>query len=266
MTVLPGIPPDTFGSTVTGGYPGGNCKRNMDIFGYDPAILARYPQLVGGVLLARGVSNGPATEALTAAYRAEQGATVRRLGEGPLSQVPSLAAWRRAFRDFGADPTQYRSAAEALLRRLTKSGEIPNVNALVDLGNLVSIRHALPVAVIDLGAVTGAITVRFAGGTERFTPLGAATAEQPPAGEVIFADEAGVVLARRWCWRQSAESAAGPATTDVLIAVEAQHTDGRAGVEAALHDLQELLAVATGGKGDVAGAAVLDRERTIFTV
>lgn len=236
----------------------------MDIFGYDPAILARYPHLAGGVLFARSLTNGPAPEALTAAYRAEQGATIRRLGAGPLSQIPSLAAWRRAFRDFGADPTQYRSAAEALLRRLTKSGALPDVNALVDLGNLVSIRHALPVAVIDLRAVSGAITVRFADGTERFTPLGAEAAERPPAGEVIFVDEAGIVLARRWCWRQSAESAAGPATTDALIAVEAQHPDGRAGVEAALHDLRELLAVATGGVA--ARAAVLDRERPIFSV
>ena len=39
-----------------------------------------------------------------------------------------------------------RSAAEALLRRLTKQGSIPSINTLVDIGNLVSIRYALPVA------------------------------------------------------------------------------------------------------------------------
>ena len=78
-----------------------------------------------------------------------------RIGETPLSQIPSLAAWRSVFRGFGLDPTQYRGAAEALLRRLTKKGEIPSVNTLVDIGNLVSIRYALPVALFDLRATTG---------------------------------------------------------------------------------------------------------------
>ncbi len=233
----------------------------MGIFGYDPAILARYPHLTGGVMLARGVTNGPATEPLRAAYEAEQAATLRRLGTAPLSRLPSLAAWRGAFRGFGVDPTQYRSAAEALLRRLTKTGSLPSVNALVDLGNLVSIRYALPVAIFDLRAARGAVTVRFADGTERFTPLGEAVPEHPPAGEVFFSDDAGLVLARRWCWRQSAESAARADTADVLITIEAQHPDGRADVEAALRDARELLAGTAGGS---AVAATLDRVRPAF--
>jgi DNA/RNA-binding domain of Phe-tRNA-synthetase-like protein len=39
---------------------------------------------------------------------------------------------------------------------------------------------------------------------------------------VIFTDEKDVVIARRWCWRQSEESAAREETTDVLITIEAQ--------------------------------------------
>ena len=96
-----------------------------------------------------GVSNGPSAPALVAAFEAEQAAALARLGDTPLSEVPSLAAWRRAFRAFGTDPTGYRSAAEALLRRLTKQGSIPSINTLVDIGNLVSIRYALPVAMFD---------------------------------------------------------------------------------------------------------------------
>jgi DNA/RNA-binding domain of Phe-tRNA-synthetase-like protein len=62
---------------------------------------------------------------LEAAYRAEQQAVIARIGSRPLSEIESLAAWRSAFRAFGVEPTQYRSAAEALLRRLTKKGDIP---------------------------------------------------------------------------------------------------------------------------------------------
>ena len=216
------------------------------IFRYDPAILERYPAIVGGVILARGIANGPTPPALQAAYAAEQAATIARIGATPLSQIPSLSAWRAAFRAFGLDPTQYRCAAEALLRRLTKAGSIPNLNALVDLGNLASIRYALPVAVFDLRAATGPVTVRLADGTEHFTPLGQAEAEHPAPGEVIFCDEAKLVSARRWCWRQSAESAARDDSTTVLITVEAQHPDGRTDIESALRDLHALLTLQPG--------------------
>jgi DNA/RNA-binding domain of Phe-tRNA-synthetase-like protein len=213
----------------------------MPAFAYDPEVTARYPAIVGGVIHAAGLRNGPSPESLRAAFRAEQAAVLARIGGRPLSELPSLAAWRRAFRAFGVDPTAYRSAAEALLRRLTKQGSIPSINALVDLGNLVSIRHGLPVAVFDQRAVSGRTTVRFASGTETFTDLGSGGTESPELGEVIFSDDGGLVSARRWCWRQSAESAAGPATTEVLITVEGHHDGARADVQSAVADLEALL-------------------------
>ena len=90
----------------------------MTIFCYDVAIIERFPAIVCGVIHATGVRNGPAPAALAAAFEREQAAVIARIGATPLSEIPSLAAWRRVFRGFGVDPTQYRSAAEALLRRL----------------------------------------------------------------------------------------------------------------------------------------------------
>lgn len=213
----------------------------MPSFRYDAAIVERFPAIQGGVVHATGVTNGPSPEALVSRFEAEQVAVRAMLGGTPLSELPSLSAWRRAFRAFGVDPTAYRSAAEALLRRLTKQGSIPSINALVDIGNLVSVRHALPVAIFDQRSATGSTTVRLATGDETFTDLGSGEAQHPEPGEVIFADDAGLVSARRWCWRQSAESASGPETTEVLITVEAQHTAGGETVAAAVRDLQLLL-------------------------
>ena len=221
----------------------------MSVFEYAAALLARYPGTAGGVILAHGLRNGPTPPGLLELYLQEQQAVIRRLGDRPLSQLPSLAAWRGAFSAFGVEPTKYRSAPESLLRRLTKKGDIPSINLLVDLGNLVSIRYALPVAIFDARQIQGALTVRFAGGGERFTVLnqGSGVVEHPEPGEVIFADETGLVLARRWCWRQSDTSAAQPDTTDAIITVEAQHADGPADVAAAQSDLLALLKEYAGG-------------------
>ena len=211
-------------------------------FAYSTAVLERFPAVVGGVLAARGVTSGPSPEPLAAAFRDEQRRALERLADRPLAAVEPLAAWRRAFSAFGVEPTRYRSAAEALLRRLTKHGEIPSLNRLVDAGNLVSIRYALPVAVLDLAAVDGGIDVRFARGDEPFRDLGGGGAtEHPEPGEVVFVDEAATVHARRWCWRQSAQSATGPQTRAVLVTVEAQHAGGERDVAAAVADLGALL-------------------------
>ena len=220
----------------------------MIIFQYHSQLIDRYPNLVGGVILARDVRNAASPPGLREDFLGEQQATLARLENVPLSSLKSIAAWRQAFRAFGVKPTKYRSACEALLRRLTKQGELPSINALVDIANLVSIRYALPVAAFDIGALQGSVTVRFAQGTERYTPLGQSEMEHPKPGEVIFSDDSDLVIARRWCWRQSAESAAQKDSTNILITIEAHHAGGRSDVEAGLDDLRSLLEQHTGGE------------------
>ena len=215
--------------------------RLVELFRYDPDIIERFPAVVGGVFHATGVHNDPTPPRLAAAFHDEAIAVRARIGETPLSELPALAAWRKVFRGFGVDPTQYRSAAEALLRRLTKQGELPSIGTLVDLANLVSIRYALPVAVFDQRAISGGTMVRFARGHERWADLGSSRTEHPEPGEVIFADEAEVVSARRWCWRQSAGSAAREDTTDILVTVEGHHGTAEHDVTRALADLEALL-------------------------
>ena len=213
----------------------------MIVFQYDTDILQRFPRIVGGVIYAQNMVNGPTPPALQEAFMAEQQAALQRLGDTPLSQLPSLTAWRSAFRAFGVEPTQYRSAAESLLRRLTKKGDIPSINTLVDLCNLVSIRYALPAAVFDTRALHGTLTVHFANGTEHYTTLGQDEVDHPDIGEVVFSDETGLVMARRWCWRQSEQSAAQLDTTNAILTIEAHHANARRDIEAALRDLLALL-------------------------
>lgn len=211
------------------------------MFGYDTELLERYPTIRAGAISAVGLSNGPSPQQLLDLYRSEQEAVGERLATTAIAEHPSIAAWRRAFSGFGVKPTQYRNAAEALLRRLAKHGDIPSISVLVDIGNLVSIRYGLPVAFFDQAEVTGTTTVRFADGSESFTDLGSSHATHPEAGEVVFVDDASRVSARRWCWRQSAQSATGPSTTKALVTVEGHHDTAAGDVAAAVADIAALL-------------------------
>lgn len=219
-------------------------------FQYHPEIPSRFTKLAGVAMLGHHLVNLPTPPALVDVYTREQELVKTRIGSTPLSELPTLAGWRAAFRQFGVDPTQYRCAAEALLRRLTKKGDIPAINAIVDCCNLISIRYALPVAAIDLRQVQGMVTVHFAQGNEHFNPLGEDQPGPPEPGEVIFSDDKGMVVARRWCWRQSVESAAGLETGDLLITIESQDASGSAVIEQAMTELRDLLQQFVGGEYD----------------
>ena len=165
------------------------------MFAYDDVITERFPTVRAGVIHATALSNGPSPPELLDEYRAEQRTAAERLEATAIADFPQVAAWRRVFSEFGAKPTRYRNAAEALLRRLLKHGDIPTISVLVDIGNLVSIRYAMPVACFDRARISGSITVRFAAGDEPFADLGSSETVHPDSGEVMH--ELAVVVRRR---------------------------------------------------------------------
>ena len=216
-------------------------------FGYHPEIVRRFPEVCGGVILVQGALNSPSPDNLKEAFFSEQRAVKDRIGATPLSELESLSAWRGVFRTFGVDPTKYRSAAEALLRRLVKKGDIPSINSLVDICNLISIRYALPVAAFDAQHLSGVITVCFADGSEEFLAHDQDEIEHTERGEVIFCDETGLVFARRWCWKQSRQSVVTDKTHLAVITIEAQHSGARQSIDRALNELYELTQRNLGG-------------------
>ena len=220
----------------------------MTTFQYHPEILHHFPNTNAAIIIADGVRNSTSSPRLKEKYVGEQQIVIEKIGTNPLSEIDTLAAWRNTFRQFGVNPTKYRSAPEALLRRLTKKGDIPSINSVVDVCNLVSIRYAIPVAAFDLRSINTPLTVRFSSGDEPFIPLGSDQVETPDDGEVIFVDEAGVVSARRWCWRQTNGSAAKKNSEHIVFTIEAQHSGGRLDVERAANDLLRFISEFCGGK------------------
>src|ERR1700749_961204 len=197
-------------------------------FQHEAALWRDFPALVPGVLYAEGITADAAHRRAHLTARAKE-----RLAEGPESEVPEIQAWRRAFARMGLKPTQYRCAAESLLRRFRKEGSLPRLHPLVDLCNAVSLAIAVPVAVLDADQVAWPLEVRYASGHEDYLTFGGEV-EHPAPGEVIFADEAGQAHARRWTNRQSGLSAVQPGTAEVLIVAEALHESAATDVPALL--------------------------------
>jgi DNA/RNA-binding domain of Phe-tRNA-synthetase-like protein len=195
-------------------------------FQHTASIWRDFPELVAGGVHVEGVDDQVDVDALLADLHAEARA---RLAVAPEGQPPEIQAWRRIFARMGLKPTQYRCAAESLLRRFRKEDTLPRIHPLVDLLNAFSIAHALPIAVFDLDLVDDRLEVRYADGDETYLTFGGAE-EHPHPGEVIFADAAGHAHARRWTHRQSARSSITERTSRVLIMIEAVHETAGADV------------------------------------
>jgi DNA/RNA-binding domain of Phe-tRNA-synthetase-like protein len=219
-------------------------------FRHADAIWADFPALAAGLLLAPDVSPAMALAGQADQYIERAQA---RLAGASESELPEIQAWRRAYAQMGMKPTQYRSAAEALLRRLRREGSIPRLHPLVDLSNALSLAWALPVAVIDLDQVDSFIEVRYADGDEQYLAW-SGEVERPAPGEVIFADASRAVHARRWTFRQSRQSTVSDATRRALIVSEGLHSGAANDVAALIGALADELAGA--GHPD-AGRAML---------
>ncbi len=233
-----------------------------------PEIFAAFPGYVRGVLVFDQLDNRrPAPEITRLLREAEQG--VREAITGSVADWPVVAAWRQAYRDFGAKPSEHRSSIEALLRRVLKPDALPSINPLVDIGSLVSIRHGLPAGVHPLAndepVGHRSLELRQARSGDAFVESEGALAQHVPPGEVVLADGARV-LTRRWTWRQSAGTRTQTTTQRVFFDIDGLPPVTPSQVGDAMRQVEILVREHCGGR--LRASAVLTREapalRTAF--
>ncbi len=184
-----------------------------------PELFDKYPGYARGVVLAFGVQNGRSPIELVKLLRAAEESVRKETVLETIAEHPRIKAWREAYRAFGAKPSEFRSSVEAMARRALRGDQLPEISALVDIGNIVSLQHLLPVGGHSIDKLTHDIDLRFATGDETFTPFGGSEIEHPQPGEVIFA-EGNIVLTRCWTWRQANHTLTLPETHSIEINID----------------------------------------------
>ncbi|HEY3650260.1 MAG TPA: phenylalanine--tRNA ligase beta subunit-related protein [Streptosporangiaceae bacterium] len=206
----------------------------------DAAVFALRPDYRALLVAVDGIVPGPSDQGGDALLQAAEAAAREALGDGQADQLPHVAAWREAYRAFGAKPKRTRNSLEALLRRAASG--LPRVNRLTDLYNAVSVLHQIPVGGEDLTRYTGAPRLIRAAGDEPFdtTADGVAVIEHPDPGEVVWCDDAGVTC-RRWNWRQARRTQLRDDTTTALFILDALDPLTGEALHAAADDLTARL-------------------------
>lgn len=184
-----------------------------------PAIFAKVPGYIRGLVVVRGADNTKAVPDVQTALRETERCLAARFTLETLLAESRITAWRDAFKLFSMNPTEFRPAHEALARRALQAKPLPFINTLVDIGNSMSLARLMPIGVHPIENVTGELSLRPALGMETFMPLGSTKSEQPKPGEVIFTDAVNV-HARAWVWRQAQCSVTLPTTRNVVVHVD----------------------------------------------
>jgi DNA/RNA-binding domain of Phe-tRNA-synthetase-like protein len=89
-----------------------------------------------------------------------------------VSSLPLIGETKNAYRDLGKDPSRYRPSAEALTRRIIQGKDLYEVNNVVDLLNLVSIRTGFSIGGYDIDHISGKVLLTTGGDNEPYDAIG----------------------------------------------------------------------------------------------
>lgn len=216
-------------------------------YSISPEVFDKFPGYCRGVVLAFDVHNGPSPERLVLLLRAAELSVRNKTTIEGIAEHAKIKPWREAYKAFGAKPSEFRSSIEAMARRVLRGDTLPSINALVDIGNIVSLQHLLPVGGHATDELTQDISLRLARGDETFVPFGSSEVEHPLPGEVIFA-EGNTVLTRRWTWRQANHTLTLPESRNVEINIDRLPPVELEEIHAIASQLMGLVSEFCGGK------------------
>ena len=89
-----------------------------------------------------------------------------------IKEQPQIAATRRMYTVCGKDPSRYRPSAEALMRRIVKGNDLYQINTMVDLVNLVSMRYGYSIGGFDADKVEGDVVAGIGREGEPYNGIG----------------------------------------------------------------------------------------------
>ena len=82
-------------------------------------ILEQFPGATVGVVIAAGIDNAREHPEIGELLQGEEARVRTELQGAMLTELPQIAAWRQAYRKFGAKPKKHASSIESLLQRIS---------------------------------------------------------------------------------------------------------------------------------------------------
>lgn len=86
--------------------------------------------------------------------------------------IPHIQSTRNAYKAFGKSPSEYRNAAEAMLRRIVKGNGLYHINNVIEVNNLMSITSGYSIGSYDIDSILAPIELKRAPDGEKYEGIG----------------------------------------------------------------------------------------------
>ncbi len=219
-------------------------------FKINPKLFEKYPSLFEAVVVLKDIDNTVKGNDILNILRNEESKIKSELKNKDLGDIPQIAAWRKAFRDFGSDPKSYAASVDALLRRVQKGQKLPDISPLVNLYNYCSIKNKLPFGGEDFSGVVGDMELKYCEGNEKFTPILKKENKPPDKGEIAWVDDAGVTC-RKWNWHQCDRTKITEDTKEGYFIIDGIEPTTKEEVKKAAEEFISLAEKHFGAKGEI---------------
>ncbi|NLO69788.1 MAG: hypothetical protein GX102_02315 [Porphyromonadaceae bacterium] len=89
-----------------------------------------------------------------------------------INKLPNILETRNTYKKLGKDPNRYRPSAEALLRRIVRGIPLYQIDTIVDLINLVSMKTGYSIGGFDADLIDGDLILGVGKAGEKFEAIG----------------------------------------------------------------------------------------------
>ncbi len=168
----------------------------------DKSVFELNPQIKFGILIGHDIKNSDTNEKDAERLRKAEAKMKDQIKPEELREIHNVALYRDVMLKSGLNPNKYPPSVEAMFKRIIKGGQLPIINALVDLCNAVSIENTISLGGHDLRDINENLEVRYSNSDDIFLPFGETEYESVPENELVFTS-GNVVQTLKWVWRQS---------------------------------------------------------------
>lgn len=209
-------------------------------YSIDTKIFDLNPNIKFGILIGKNIKNSETTEDDEKRLRNAEEKMRESFQVEELKTLTNIALYREVMNKAGINPNKFPPSVEAMFRRILKGGQLPIINALVDLCNAVSIEQVISLGAHDLNDINEDLEVRFSRKGDEFLPFGSVVYENLDEGELVFTS-GNIIQTRKWIWRQSEHGKITDNSKDIFFQLVGFGDDEDSSLYKAMNDIESLV-------------------------
>lgn len=206
----------------------------------DKSVFDLKPNIKFGIIVGHNIVNSDTSAEDEQRLRNAESKMRNEISQEQLRELHNVKNYREVMTASGLNPNKYPPSVEAMFKRIIKGGQLPVINALVDLCNAVSIEQGISMGGHDLKDIHEDLEVRYSRKGDVFLPFGCTEYEDVPENELVFTS-GNVVQTLKWVWRQSELGKVTLDSSDIFFQLVGFEYEENSSLYNAMKDIEDLV-------------------------